>query len=146
MAALKPSRNVQYPLHQEFTFNIGDTMTAVDASVNNILAVAGSKVYEAINLPAGAVVTGGSLVVETASNDATTATVSVGDSGNAARYLGATSIKAAGVTNLVPTGFRGAGENLRITVANGSGGATTGKVTVRLAYVLPGRAHEVQPI
>lgn len=144
MALLKASRNVQYPLHQEFTFNLTDTMADV-TGVTNTLSVVGSKAYDVINLPQGAVVVGGDLVVETASNDATTATVSVGDSGSAARYLAATSIKAAGRTALVPTGYRGAGENLRITVANGTGGATAGKVTVRVAYVIPGRAHEVQP-
>lgn len=144
MAKLKASRNVQFPLHQEFTFNIADTMKD-STGVEFAFSVVGSKAYDVINLPSGAVVTGGELVVETVSNDATTATVSVGDSASAARYLGATNIKAAARTALVPTGYRGLGENLRITVANGTGGATTGKVTVRVQYVIPGRAHEVQP-
>lgn len=144
MALLKANRAVQYPLWAEFKFTVADTMVN-SAGATTAFSLVGSTAYDVANLPAGAVVVGGELVVEVVSNDATTATVAVGDSASAVRYLAATNIKALGRTALVPTGFRGAGENLRITVANGTGGATTGTVTVRVMYVIPGRAHEVQP-
>lgn len=145
MAKLKATRSAQYLLHGEFTFNLTDTMVDT-AGVENSLAVVGTKNYEIGNLPNNATIVGGSVTVETVSNDATTATVAVGDSGSAARYLGATNLKAAANTALVPTGYRGVGENLRIQIANGTGGATTGKVTVRYAYVIANRAHEAQPV
>lgn len=145
MAVLKASRNVQFPLHQEFTFNIasGDTMVNTSSASQTFAAAAG--VFDVINLPAGAVVVGGEMVVETVSNDTGTATISVGDSSSATRYLAATNIKAAARTALTLTGYRSDGASIRITLANQNGNATTGKVTVRVQYVIPGRAHEVQP-
>jgi hypothetical protein len=44
----------------------------------------------------------------------------------------------------VPTGYRGVGEDLRITLANTNGDATAGKVSVRATYMVTGRANEVQ--
>ncbi len=144
MALLKKNRGAQWPLYQDFTFTVADTMVDT-AGATNSMAVVGSKTYDVCGLPVGAVVIGGELVVNTVSNDATTATVSVGDSVSATRYLGATTYKTAARTALVPTGYNGLGEDLRITVANGTGGATTGSVTVRVGYVVGGRTNEVQP-
>jgi hypothetical protein len=49
-----------------------------------------------------------------------------------------------GRTALVPTGYNGLGEDLRLTIANANGDATTGSYTVRLMYVIAGRSNEVQ--
>lgn len=144
MALLKKNRAAQWPLYQEFTFTMADTMVDT-AGATNALNVVGSKTYDVAGLPPGAVVIGGELVVGVVSNDATTATVAVGDSTSATRYLGATTIKTAARTPLVPTGYNSLGEDLRITIANGTGGATTGTVTVRVGYVIAGRCNEVQP-
>lgn len=143
MALLRKNRSAQYLLVQEFTWTFGDTL-ANTAGVASALNAVGSQTFEPIGLPPAAVVVGGELVVNVVSNDATTATVSVGDSASATRYLAATSVKALGRTALVPTGYNGLGEDLRITVANGTGGATTGSYTVRLQYVIAGRSNEVQ--
>lgn len=144
MAKLLKNRGLQYPLVAEFTFNVTDTMTATDG-VERAFGVAGAAaIFDVLNLPPNAVLIGGELVVETASNDSGTSTVSVGDSGSAARYLAATSIKTAGRTALVPTGYRGNGEDLRLTFANAGGGATAGTVTVRAMYTVAGRTNEVQ--
>lgn len=144
MPQLRKNSARQYPLVAEFTFSLTDTMVATDGAVRAFGAGGASAVFDAINLPTNAVLIGGEVVVETASNDSGTATVAVGDSVNATRYLGATSIKAAGRTALVPTGYRGNGEDLRLTFANAGGNATAGTVTVRALYTITGRAHEVQ--
>lgn len=141
MSTLKASRNAQWKLSADFTFTMADAMKDVNGATTNFKATAG--VFDVINLPPNALITGGDLIVETVSNDSGTATIKVGDSVNDARYLGATSIKSAARTALVPTGYRGNGENLRITLANQNGDATAGKVRVRVDYVIDGRSNEV---
>lgn len=143
MATLKKSRTAQYALHTEFTFLVTDGMVDI-AAATTLFKAAGGKAWDISALPPNAVLIGGDVTVETVSNDTGTATITVGDSGSAARYLGATSIKAAARTPLVPTGYRGTGEDLRITLANANGDATTGKVTVRGTYMITGRSNEVQ--
>ena len=142
---LKASRSSQYPLVAEFIFDISlaDAMLNTSGALTNFKAATGT-IFDVINLPSNAVVIGGDVTVDVVSNDSSTATIKVGDSGSDTRYLGATNIKAAARTVLVPTGFRGAGENIRITLANANGDATTGKVSVRVEYIISGRANEVQ--
>jgi len=142
MAKLNAARGCQYPLVSEFVFNFDDTMTDVTGAAVNFATVA-TKVVDAIHLPMGAVVTGGSVTTETAVSGSTAYNVSVGDSASAARYLGATNRVAAGTTPLVPTGFVGNGEDIRVTVAPTVAAATTGKVTVRVEFVIRDRANEV---
>lgn len=144
MTTLLKNRGRQYALHAEFQFTMADAMVNTSGALTNFNAVGAGPVYDVIPLPPNAVVVGGDVGVEVASNDATTATIAVGDSASAARYLAATSIKAAARTPLVPTGYRGVGEDIRITLANGTGGATAGTVSVRVQYVITGRAQEVQ--
>lgn len=144
MATLRATRGAQYPLMAEFTFDMAaaDAMANTSGAVTAFSAGAGT-VYDAIKLPNGATLVGGEVAVETASNDGgVTATIAVGDSGSATRYLAATTIKTAGRTPLVPTGYRGTGEDLRITLANASGNATTGKVTIRALFTIQGRSNE----
>jgi hypothetical protein len=144
MALVKKNRVLQYPLVAEFVFNLSDTMAATDGVVRAFSATGAAAIFDVIGLPPNAVVISGDVTVETVSNDSGTATVKVGDSVSDARYLGATTIKTAARTALVPTGFRGAGEDIRLTFANANGDATTGKVTVRVTYLITGRANEVQ--
>lgn len=145
MAKLRKNRTLQYPLVAEFTFNVTDSLVATDGVERVFNAAGAAQIFDVIGLPPLATVIGGDVVVETASNDAgATATVAVGDSVNATRYLSATSIKTAGRTALVPTGFRGNGEDIRITLANATGDATAGKVTVRVLYTIQNRSNEVQ--
>ena len=68
----------------------------------------------------------------------------MGDKNSASRYLGATSIKATGRTPLVPTGYRGVGEDIRITLANQNGDAGAGVYSIRVHYMVSGRTTEVQ--
>lgn len=143
MAKLIASRTAQWPLVAEFTFNFDDTMAnTAGATVDFGKTNTAATVVEAIPLPPGAVVVGGSVDTQTAF-DAATFNVSVGDSGSATRYLGATDRKAVGTSALVPTGYRGTGENIRISFT-AADACTAGKMTVRVMYVVDGRSNEVQ--
>ena len=51
---------------------------------------------------------------------------------------------AAGRTALVPTGYVGLGEQIRLTVTPTVGAATAGKVTVRVEYIVRNRVNETQ--
>lgn len=143
MAKLRATRGSQYPLTAEFTFNFDDTMVDI-AGVTKDFKTVGSTVVDVINLPPGAVVIDGDVVTETAVTGATAYNVSVGDSGNTTRYLGATNKLSAGRTALVPTGYVGVGEQIRITVNPTVADATLGKVTVRVVYVVRNRMNETQ--
>ena len=143
MAKLNAARQAQYPLTAEFTFSFDDTMVNTAGALDGFATV-GSHVFDVINLPAYAIVTGGDVTTESAVTGATAFNISVGDSTTANRYLNAANRVAAGISPLVPTGYLGAGENIRLTVAPTVGTATAGKVTLRVTYVIRGRGNEVQ--
>jgi hypothetical protein len=148
MSALRSTRSAQYILHGSFTYDLstGDTLgNTASPSVVQALGATGAGPFDAIKLPKGARVVGGQLTVVTVSNDTGAATLAVGDSGSASRYLAATSIKTAARTALVPTGFTGIGEDIRITLVNTNGDATTGKVTLDVSYIIDGKSNEVVP-
>lgn len=141
MAKLNPSRAAQTVLSAEFTFEFADTMKDVNGVTKDFKTV-GTHVFDAINLPPRATVVGGEVVTETAVTGSTAYNVSVGDSGSATRYLGVTNKLSAGRTALVPTGYVGDGENLRVTVSPTVADATAGKVTVRVQYIMRDRWSE----
>ena len=141
MAKLNPSRAAQTVLSAEFTFEFADTVKDVNGATKDFKTV-GSTVVDAINLPPRAIVVGGEVVTETAVTGSTAYNVSVGDSGSATRYLGVTNRLSAGRTPLVPTGYVGDGENLRVTVSPTVADATAGKVTVRVQYIMRDRWSE----
>ncbi len=144
MAQKLATRGGQYPITAEFTFDVAnDTMKNVSGADDNFNVV-GSHVFDAILLPTNAIVVGGEVVTETAVSGSTAYNVSVGDSGSATRYLGVTNKVAAGHTALVPTGFVGGGEQVRVTVAPTVANATAGKITVRVSYIIRNRVNEVQ--
>lgn len=134
------TRTAQYPLVAEFSFAVGDDMIDVNGVSKEFKDAA--VVADIIPLPNGAVLIGGDMTVSEVSNDSGTATLKVGDSADDDRYLAATNIKALGRTPLVPTGYRGDGSDLRITLANQNGDATTGIVTIRAEYVIGDRTSE----
>ena len=143
MAKLIPARTSQYPLVAEFPFNFDDTMLDVNGVLKDFKTV-GSAVFSAINLPVNAIVIGGEVVTEVPVTGSTAYNISVGDSVSATRYLGATDRVAAGRTALVPTGYVGLGEQIRLTVAPTVAAATAGRVTVRVQYIIRNRVSEVQ--
>jgi len=143
MALLTPSRSIQYPMVAEFTFGYDDLVTndagaPVDFGATNTA----ETTAVVIPLPPGAVVIGGA-VDTTAAFDAATYNVTVGDTTDPDRYLTTTDVKAAGTTALVPTGYRGIGENI-VLVFNAADVCTEGQATVRVEYVVADRSNEVQ--
>lgn len=143
MAKLTASRSAQWPLVAEFSFNFDDTMdntsgAEVDFGATNTAA----SVVEVIPLPPGAVVIGGS-VDRSVAFDAATYNVEVGDEDDADRYLASTDVKAVGSTALVPTGYRGTGQNIRVSFT-AADVCTAGSATVRVEYVVEDRSNEVQ--
>lgn len=145
MAKLTATRGAQYPLLAEFTFNFDDTM----ADINGVTKSFGSTYTDAIvctpvNLPEGAVIVGGELVVETAGVGPTAYTAALGDSSSATRYLGATTLLSAARTALTLTGYRTT-ENLRLTIASTVANASAGKFTIRVMYVIPNKVNETVP-
>ena len=144
MAALNATRGAQWPLVGEFTFSIGDTMKNTSGAADAFATVA-AHVFDVINLPQNAVVIGGDIVTETAFTGSTAYNVKVGDSANDARYLGTTDKTTAARTALVPTGYVGLGENIRLTVTPTIATATAGKITLRVLYTIRDKANETVP-
>ena len=144
MAILKATRGAQWPLMAEFTFSFDDTMANTSGSTVDFKTVA-TNAFDIINLPEGAVVVGGDVVTETAITGSTAYNISIGDSGSATRYLGVTDKVSAARTALVPTGYVGQGENLRMTLTPTVAAATAGKVTVRVLFTIRNKANEVIP-
>lgn len=162
MSKLIAARTAQNVMEAEFIFNfsdyvvdkvdagkktLGSTVIVADpysAEAGLVGPVANTVVFEAINLPENAVIIGGELVVDTAGVGPTAYTLKLGDSSSDVRYLAATSLLAAARTALTLTGLRTT-ENLRATVNYTVANATAGKATVRVLYVIQGRANEVVP-
>jgi hypothetical protein len=144
MAVLKATRSSQKVLAAEFIFNYNDT--AVD-SVAGTSKTFGSVytdaiVFDAINMPSGAQIVGGDLVVETAGVGPTVYTLAIGVAGNTACYLAATSLLAAANTRtallLTSALASNAGANLRFTIASTVANASAGKFRVTVLYKLDG--------
>lgn len=142
MSVLKATRSAQKVMSAEFSWTAADTMLDITGASTGFISAAAHTV-DVINLPPGAIIVGGELVRTTAF-DGTTYAVIVGDSGSANRYLGTDDYKAAGRTALVPTGYVGTGENIRLTITP-TGTTTAGAGTLRVEYVIAGRAEEVNP-
>ncbi len=145
MAKLTASRAAQWVQSAEFTFNFDDTMVDVNGVTKTFGATFGDAIDAyAMNLPEGAVIVGGEVVVETAGVGPTAYTLSIGDSSSATRYANAVDLKTAARTALTLTGFRTT-ENLRFKIASTVANATAGKFTVRALFVQPGKANEMIP-
>lgn len=164
MAKLNASRTAQYPLVAEFVFNFNDYVTD---SVDQVKKTFGSStaladaagvvagltaptglVFDAINMPRGATIIGGEVIVETAyAGVGAGATLSLGIAGNTTALVNAMDLDAATAGSrtaltIVPL-LANDGTNLRLTTAGlTAGGATAGKVRVRVQYTLDGRSME----
>lgn len=99
--------------------------------------------YEAFNLPVGAEIIAGELVVDTAWNTATTATFDLGDALDDDRYTAsAIDLKTAGRTALTLTGYvtLSTSNTLNWLGAYAGTAATAGAARVRIDYIVRGRA------
>lgn len=152
MAVLKAQRTSQDVLCAEFIFNYNDT--AVD-SVAGTSKTFGSVytdaiVFDCINLPTGAQIVGGDLVVETQGVGPTAYTLALGVAGNTACYLAATSLLTAASTRtallLTAPIASNAGANIRATIASTVANASAGKFRITVLYKIDGRGgREVTP-
>lgn len=160
---LFPSRTAQWLLAQEFLLNFNNwSADSVDGAKKTFGStpalstdptepllngpVANTVTLDCITLPAGAVITGGEVVVETAFVGPTAVTVSVGVAGNLTALANAVDGKAVGRTALALTAplLSNAGQNVRLTFTYTVANATAGRARVRLQYTVDGRANETQ--
>lgn len=99
----------------------------------------------AVELPAGAMVLSGNIVITEAFDSGTSDSMTVGDATDEDRYLGATSVAATGLTALVPTGFQVVGiDDVTMTLTSVGTAATAGIGVLTVEYVVPGRSHATQ--
>lgn len=147
MAKIFTTRGAQPIMTAEFVFGPGDTMRDINGVEKTFGAVfADGGTFDAINLPNGAIVLGGSLIVETAGAGPTAYTVAVGTAANATQYLPATDLKTVARTPLTGLGLASYdGKNVRITVASTVANATAGKFRLRVDYAIESRITEVNP-
>jgi len=96
----------------------------------------------AFDLPANAILFGGDVVVKTAWNSATTATLKLGDAADDDRYTSsAIDLKTAGRTALTLTGYKHTvSEALKALFAQTGTGATAGAARITISYFVEGRA------
>lgn len=161
MAKLQASRGAQYPLVEEFAFGFqnwvvdstngaketfGATVAASTDPAEPMLTgpVANTVIFDAMNIPRGAVVFGGEVIVEQAYVGPTAATLSVGIAGTPNALANAVDLKTAGRTALTLTSplVMNDGQNIRLTMAYTVANATAGKVRVRVLFTIDGRVHE----
>ena len=117
--------------------------SVIDAYVDiNFADLASGVAQNAIDLPVGAQVVGGDVVVDTAFNSVTSDVIVVGDASVANRYLTSTSIAAAARTALVPTGFRTTATqpSIRVTWTGVGTAPTAGQLRLRVSYIVNKRA------
>lgn len=155
MAKLVGARGCGYVKSAEFIFNFNDT--AVDA-VTGVVKTFGSVytdaiILDCINMPVGAQLLGGGLVVETQGVGPTAYTVKLGVAGNDAVFLAATSLlTAAGTRTDLPLTLSylgglacNAGANIRMTIASTVANATAGRFRINVLYKLDGQTMETVP-
>ena len=149
MPLIQATRGAQPVMSAEFAFSFNDTMRDVNGVVKTFGSVFGDAgVFDAINLPLGAVVVGGELIVETAGVGPTAYTAAIGHSGSATAFLAATDLKATAGTRVALTGLglqANDGKNVRLTIASTVANASAGKFRLRVNYTIDGRITEVNP-
>ena len=132
--AITKNGDRQYPLVARVAFTQPDLPTGVDVAV--------------MDLPGGATIIGGALVVTTAGDSVTSDTLTVGDGTTADRYATGVNGKAAGLTALTPDGLANGTGKTMVYVTNTAVG-TEGTAMVgylEVQYVIDGRGNESQPV
>jgi hypothetical protein len=105
------------------------------------------EITEAIDLPGGAYIVSGEVVITTAFDSATSDAIEVGLlSGATDDLLSSTSIAATGITAIVPfAGALAATDTVTIEWTQVGGGTSAGVGFLRVDYVIDGRATDTQP-
>lgn len=99
-----------------------------------------------LQMPDGAQVVGGDIVVTDTFDTTGTDTLAIGTDDSAARYLAATSLKAAARTAVTPTGYQHSPTHnvVRLTRTPADAAATKGTVWVTIHYVVADKAEWTQ--
>lgn len=166
MAKKLATRTAQYPLYAEFVFSFNewvvDSVDGVKKTFGSTVAnstdplepgltAATGLVFDAINIPPYATITGGELIVENAFvGIGAAAVLNVGIAGNTSALISAFDLDAAvagsrtALTLTAPL-LANAGANLRLTTSGLAATATAGKVRLRVQYTIDGRGNELVP-
>jgi len=127
--AISKDNGRQWPLVARVDFALADLVSGV-AGV-------------AIDIPGGATILSGELMVDTVFNSGTSDVITVGDVGTAALYLGSTDLQAAARTVIVPTGKTyTTPDSVNVTWTAVGTAATTGAGSLTVTYVLDDRSNE----
>lgn len=120
-------------------------IASVDFDFEDIgTAIQTAAVYEAIDLPPGAIVIGGALVVKTAWVGPTVANADVGDTGDDDRYSSTIiNLLVAGRTALTLTGHANLVDTIDITYTSTVAVSTAGAARLEVQYFVPDRAESV---
>lgn len=144
MALLTASRYTQNPVVAEFTFSVADTIVDVNGVTKNFGTSDLAVTADIINLPINSIVIGGQIITEQVFDTLGYAVI-LGDVDSTNRYHATADLKAVGAVNLLTPGFKNiGGRNIRIGITNADV-CTTGRMTVRVTYIISGRGTEVQP-
>ena len=158
MAKIIAVRGAQRLLVSEFIASYNDTML----STTGVLSTFGSvytdaPIFDVINLPYGAIISHGEVIVDTVYTGNTAATIKVGNATTDDLYLAAITMMSvtAGVkypfTMNVATGSNAAvsaiggyaGLNVRVTLTHTATNSTAGKFRVRVYWTIEGKMDEV---
>lgn len=128
----------QYSLWATANIGFADGLTVAQAI--------GTGIQDLLDLPAGAEVVGGSIVVTEVWDQGTTAVLDIGDVGDPDRYTASpVDLKTLGRTALTLTGYVTSGEEtVDIDPVLVGADSTQGAATIRVEYVINDRAHENQ--
>lgn len=119
----------QSPLVAEVAFTFEDLVSAVAKA--------------AADLPAGATVVGGEVIIDTAWDTGTTDVLDIGDGDNGSRYANDVNLKATGRTALTLTGYKyAAADTVDLTKTAVGTAPTQGAGRLHLHYIISGRASE----
>jgi hypothetical protein len=98
-----------------------------------------------IDVPKGARMLRGGVVVDQVFNSTSSDVIDIGDSGSENRYLNDANGQSAALTALVPTGYvYTANSSISARWTSGGGTPTTGKFTLFVEYAVQGRAQFAQ--
>jgi len=124
----------------------GGRQWPLTAKVDFTFADADGVSVELVDIPGGAVVTGGAVVIVNAFNSATTAVLDLGDKTTGDKYVSNLDAKVAGGTAIVPAGAVFTVTDAVVLNITNTGTPTVGDGYVLVSYVVGGRANEVQPV
>jgi len=158
MAKIIAVRGAQRLLVSEFIASYNDTML----STTGVLSTFGSvytdaPIFDVINLPYGAIISHGEVIVDTVYTGNTAATIKVGNETTDTLYLTATTMMsitagakypftmnvASGTDTAVSAIGGYAGKNVRVTLTHTATNSTAGKFRVRVYWSIEGKMDEV---